>query len=133
MGVLVLHELGGVSVEGVDLLVRAVPRIGAFGGHEGYEERVPLTDIEEVVIKDGRHPDIGFRTADHMLGLHLRHQSVKGPDGAVYSPARRLAEEITGGNPAVRSQRGGEARRPRRDLARGWQEGRVLEELGQLR
>jgi hypothetical protein len=98
----VAHQFGGALVEGDDLVLRILARIGSVGGREAEEQRIPLSEIEEILIHDGKKPEMAFRSADQLLGLRLKYQKVGALDGVDYSPARRLAEEITAVNPGVR-------------------------------
>jgi hypothetical protein len=98
----VAHQWGTAVVQGDELVLRIAARIGALGGHEAEEQLIPLSEIEEILIRFGHKPEMVFRSADQLLGLRLRYQKIGGLDGVDYSPARRLAEEITAVNPGVR-------------------------------
>ncbi len=99
MGTLVAHQLGGALVEQDELVLRTVAKVGAFGGREANEERIPIGEIEQILILDGKHPDFVFRVGEQLMGIHVSYQKMQGIDGVEYSPARRLAEEITVVNP----------------------------------
>src|ERR1700686_565567 len=92
------HELGLVAVQENDVLVNVILTHGAFGHRAAHEERIPITDISEVLVRSTpKHAEVVFRVGERLLGLKLRYRKVEamfaGAEGE-YSPVDRLAQDL---------------------------------------